>query len=350
MIVYDNVKVLDFHSLYPSIICQLNLSSEFNYSNNYSDDKDNNLVINKDEFVYNKKGILSNYIKELMNLREDYKSKGLESEQLAVKIIQNSVYGILSQRTAKFVLGGTNIASTITWFGRNVLNNLVKKLKDYDIIVVYGKTDSIFVVDECGRSGGEILSICQGVTNEIVKELSGRDNEYIVFDLEDELEKVLLVNKNNYVKVYNVDDIKVKGASFFNKTYSQFQIDLTNYLINDIIVNNNVFEEHIVELGYDFLNDKLKNNSIDYFSIKHKLREDKINRYDDNSYLLDNDLSIDYGFYYNAVDTNKGIIVYPVNHNLNNNYVVNKKWLIEQVDKIINKFELESKFKQVTLF
>lgn len=357
MKIYENVKVVDFHSLYPSIIRQLNLSVEFDYPTILTNDQETNLVIPKEYLVSSdvELGILPKYIAELMELREKYKSENKEAEQLAVKIIQNSVYGILSQRTAKFVLGDTSIAATITWFGRNVLKNLIKRLPEYNLKCIYAKTDSAFIIDiNNEKTGEEICNIAQKLTDEIVKDLCGFDNKYILFDLEDELLMDIIVNKNNYVKVYPDEHCKLKGASFFNKTYSQFQIDLTEYLLNYIIETKNVFLDDIKKVAFDFLNEKIKEENLDYFAIKHKLRELHINTYDNLEFLKKNNLSLDFGFYYNAVVVNRthftdNVIVYPINYDIDGDYHVNRRWLESQVDKILNKLELEDKYKRTNL-
>lgn len=355
MKIYENVYVVDFHSLYPSIIRQLNLSPEFNYPTNITNNLEDNLVIDKKYLKNDEEGILPRYIGELMNLREQYKAQDKEAEQLAVKIIQNSVYGILSQRTAKFVLGDTAIAATITWFGRNILKNLIKRLPEYDLKCIYAKTDSAFITNiNNEKTGEEICNIAQKLTDEIVKDLCGFDNKYILFDLEDELLMDIIVNKNNYVKVYPDKHYKLKGASFFNTTYSQFQSDLTNYLLNYIIETKIVFLEDIKTIAFKYLNEKIKTENLEYFSIKHKLREQQINRFDNLEYVKENNLSIDYGFYYNAIIVNRSkyqdnVILYPINHNIDNKYQVNRRWVEGQVNKILGKLQLEDRCKQISL-
>lgn len=348
--VYDNVHVLDFSALYPNLIRQMRLSPEFNYSNNYTNDINTNLVIPKTEFS-KEHGVLDSYLTELLNLRKTYRDKGMESEQLAVKIIVNSVYGLLSQKTAKFVLGGTNIASTVTWAGRTILQTLVERLPKYDIKVVYGKTDSIFVLSNKDKE--TVLKIAQKLVNEIVQDITGMVNDYIIFDYEEFLQKFLVINKNNYIKVYS-DDRKVKGASLFNTKMSQFDIDATNYILDNIIDGTVYYKNDVSKLAFKFLNDKINNEGLDYFAIKHKPRMTPINKWDNVEYMIKNDMDIEYNFYHNAViahgvNNKDGVLVYPLGHEVTGDYHVNRKWVEGNLIKILNKLDLEDRSLQKTL-
>lgn len=350
MKIYDNVHVLDFNSLYPNLIRQMRLSPENKYSNNYTDDPNTNLVIKKEEFN-SEHGVLDSYITELLDLRKEYRNKGMEAEQLAVKIIANSVYGLLSQKTAKFVLGGTNIASTVTWAGRTILQELVKQLPTNDITVVYGKTDSIFVLSN--KPKDTVLNIAQSRVDRIVKELTGLDNDYIKFDYEEFLNKFLIINKNNYIKVYD-DDRKVKGASLFNTKMSQFDIDVTNYILDKIIDGTVFYRKDVSKLAFDYLNDKINNEGIDYFAIKHKPRRIPVNKWDNIEYMIRKDMDIEYGFYHNAViahgvNNKDGVLLYPIGHEVEGNYHVDRRWLEGNLKKIINKLDLQTQDLQSNL-
>lgn len=350
MKIYNDVHVLDFNSLYPNLIRQMRLSPENEYSNNYTDDINTNLVIPKNEFN-SEHGILDSYITELLDLRKKYRNDGMEAEQLAVKIIANSVYGLLSQKTAKFILGGTNIASTVTYTGRTILQRLVKELPIYDIKVVYGKTDSIFVISNKPKS--VVLDIAQSLVDKIVEDLTGFHNDYIKFDYEEFLRKFLVINKNNYIKVYD-NNRKVKGASLFNTKMSQFDIDITNYILDKIIDGTVYYKKDVSKLALDYLNDKINKEDINYFAIKHKPRRIPINKWDNVEYMIKNNMDIQYGFYHNAliahgVNNKDGVLLYPLGHEITSDYRVDRKWLINNVTKLVNKLELEERNFQSTL-
>lgn len=352
MQIYENVHCLDFSSLYPNIIRQCNLSPEFQYSVNYTEDDNTNLVISKNEFKQDN-AILPDIVTELINMRKDYRSKGMEAEQLACKIAVNSLYGVLSQRTSKYVLGGTHIASTVTYTGRTILQNLVKKLPAKKLQVIYGKTDSIFVISDSIEDKDEVLKIAQETTNEIVEEITGFKNEYIIFDYEEYIQKMILLNRNNYAKIYTDGSRKYKGASFSNSTSSKYELELIEYLITEVD-KGCIYKEDLSNYANDFLIEKLNTKDIDYFAIRHKPREQKINKFDQVDFMLENDINIEYGFNHNAVICNydgneEGVLVYPIDYKLDDIFRPNRRWLKNTNKQIINKLDLAERQKQMSL-
>lgn len=351
---FKDVHCLDFSALYPNIIRQANLSPEFEYSVNYDANKDDNLVIKSKEFNYSKTGILPQLATKLINLRKDYRSKGMEAEQLACKIAVNSMYGVLSQNTAKYVLGGTHLASTVTYIGRTILHNLVKELPKEDLTVIYGKTDSIFVITKEPMNEEEVLKIGQEATNKIVEKLTRRENKYIIFDYEEHLTHMALVNKNNYVKFYEDGSKKMKGGTFWSSKSSEYELDVMEYLLSEIVSNETFYRNDIQLKAKDFLIKKMKTEDIDYFAIKHKPRESIINKFDNVDYMISKDINIEYGYNHNAVicnyDGNKeGVLVYPLGYEIEDKYKPNRRWLESINRRIINKLTLPEKQKQISL-
>lgn len=332
----------------------MRLSPEHKYSNNYNDDPNLNLVIDKSEFTKTS-GLLDTYITDLLELRKEYRNKNMESEQLAVKIIVNSIYGLLSQKTAKFILGGTNIAATVTWAGRTILQTLVKELPKYDMEVVYGKTDSIFVIDLKNRenSGYEVLRTAQHLVDQIVKNLTGFENRFIIFDYEEFLTKFLVVNKNNYVKLHKDNSRKMKGASFYNSKSSQFEVDLMNHILDNLLDGTVFYKRDVQLLANKYMESKLK-NPLSYFAIKHKPRQSTVNKWDNCQYMREHDIDIQWGFYHNAVVANginnpTGVLVFPLDYEPESKYTINRKWVQFTVDKVVNKLNLRDRELQTNL-
>ena len=353
MKIYENIHVLDFSALYPNLIRQMHLSPENEYSVNFNEDVNMNLVIPKKEFN-EENGLLDSYITELLDLRKEYRNKGMESEQLAVKIIANSVYGLLSQKTAKFILGGTNIAATVTWTGRTILQTLVKELPKYGMEVVYGKTDSIFVIDlKNKKSKTEVLETAQHLVNQIVKDLTGFHNDYILFDYEEFLTKFLVVNKNNYVKLHDDNSRKMKGASFYNSKSSQFEVDLMNHILDNLLDGSVFYKRDVQLLANKYMELQLK-KPLSYFAIKHKPRQLAVNKWDNCQYMREHDIDVQWGFYHNAVVANgmnnpSGVLVFPLDYEPESKYTINRQWVQFTVDKVVNKLNLQDRELQTTL-
>lgn len=139
---HQGVFILDFRSLYPSIIDQFNLCFT--------------TFTKEGDFPFHKKrrGIVPTICKYLINERKKIKKKlkvekneneanSLNLRQKALKITSNSIYGILgSKRSARpFLL----IAETTTEIGRFLLKKIEEFIQKKGFVVIYGDTDSCVV-------------------------------------------------------------------------------------------------------------------------------------------------------------------------------------------------------------
>jgi len=125
--VWEDVAVLDFKSMYPSIIVHENLSPEVHSSEEL--------------------GIFPTIVKRLMKIREKYKSMEQTPEvrrkYATAKGLVNSAYGVIGFRN--FRLFDQRIAEVVTSRGRELLSRTMEFLKSIGYEVVYGDTDSLFV-------------------------------------------------------------------------------------------------------------------------------------------------------------------------------------------------------------
>lgn len=177
------IIALDFESLYPSIMDALNLSSEtILYDKRVAD----SLIAQgydifefaiKSKTVYyvrrnpdgtQYQGVYVRCLAILKRLRKHYKNlmadtkmnklnatnlddkkkytideQGYNSKQLAVKVLMNTMYGLLAYY--KFPGYNVDIAFTITKFGQHSIKTAEKIALANGCIIVYGDTDSIFL-------------------------------------------------------------------------------------------------------------------------------------------------------------------------------------------------------------
>lgn len=354
---FDNVYVYDFASLYPNIIRGLKLSPE-NYCEddiNYSADRNFNLVLKKDAFQDVEPGLLDKYMTELLELRKQYKAEGKDHEQNACKILANSVYGILSQKTAKFVLGGTHLASTVTWTGRNMLQTVSRLIAREGIETIYGKTDSIFIKSPFDIA--QTSEIMQECVDSAWKSITGTDNTTLSMDFEGLYEKLWIINKNNYAYIKK-GKVYVKGPSFKNKKNSQFEKDVTNRILEMILIEGYQYRIDIFEALKYYTDLQRATMPISYFAIKHKARREKINIWDTGTVFMEyEDLGEpDYGFYHHVAKVETfppnqpfEVIMFPLNYEPQNGYRVQRKWIDSQIQKILKKLNVPEKKKQINL-
>jgi DNA polymerase-2 len=152
---YSNVVVLDFRSLYPSLIRTfeidpLNLLRPGTGDGETEADTDPIVAPNGAAFA-RRRGILTEMLDEIMPRREAAKQAGDKVKGHAIKILMNSFYGVLGTPACRFY--DPRLANAITSFGREVLLWCKERLEVEGRRVLYGDTDSLFV--ESGVKGAK---------------------------------------------------------------------------------------------------------------------------------------------------------------------------------------------------
>jgi len=154
---YKNVLLLDFKSLYPSIIRTF-LIDPFGLAEPGEDP-----VPGFQGGAFAREGaILPGLIEELWRARDEAKRNGDAPLSQAVKILMNSFYGVLGTTGCRF--HDARLASSITRRGHQIIRESRKYIEDSGLEVIYGDTDSLFVLlgegvsEEEARSRGEALA------------------------------------------------------------------------------------------------------------------------------------------------------------------------------------------------
>ncbi|MDP2363666.1 MAG: DNA polymerase II [Ignavibacteria bacterium] len=137
--IYKNIIVLDFKSLYPSIIQTFKIDP-------YSllmKDVDTIETLNGYKFS-SSLHILPDYIDELMKLRDIAKKKKDKQLSQAIKILMNSFYGVMGSYGCRFY--HPDLPRAITGSGHKLLLGSKEYLEKKELKVIYGDTDSLFVM------------------------------------------------------------------------------------------------------------------------------------------------------------------------------------------------------------
>ncbi|KAL0222610.1 hypothetical protein RCL1_002464 [Eukaryota sp. TZLM3-RCL] len=207
------VLVLDFLSLYPSII------REFDVCFTTMKRVDSESVVHVGG---GKTGLLPSILHDLVNRRKEVKrilkqkSSQLQSstsnltlqneinqldiEQLAIKLVANSMYGCLGFSSARFY--ARPLASFITNCGRNILQTTINKCRDLGYDVIYGDTDSV-MVNSKSNNYQEALVIADKIVSTVNNTGS---NSYLELELDYVFSKLLLLKKKKYAAITCVFD------------------------------------------------------------------------------------------------------------------------------------------------
>ena len=195
--IHFDVTVMDFASLYPSIIKVKNLSYETVRCSHDACKK--NTIPQTNHWVCTKKnGLTSVLIGSLRDLRVNYYKNmakkdtlTVEEKQLftvvsqALKVILNASYGVMGAEI--FPLYFLPAAEATTATGRHIILDTINKCKESGIDVLYGDTDSLFVKKPTSKQIEDIITKAKmdhNVELEIEKEyryvvLSGRKKNYL---------------------------------------------------------------------------------------------------------------------------------------------------------------------------
>lgn len=209
--IHFNVSVMDFASLYPSIIKVRNLSYETVRC--IHDECKKNTIPGTTHWVCTKKnGLTAILIGSLRDLRVNYyknlsKNPALSEDQKqlytvvsqALKVILNASYGVMGAEI--FPLYCLPVAEATTAVGRFTILETIEKCKSIGIEVLYGDTDSLFLK---GPTREQIQNIVDWAKEEFGVDLDlDKEYRYVVFS----------TRKKNYLGVQKDGKVDVKGLT-----------------------------------------------------------------------------------------------------------------------------------------
>lgn len=139
---HDSVLVLDYKSLYPSIIRTFKVDPYGRIA--ALNQESGETVEGYDGARFSKtENILPGIIKQLWQARDKAKQENNKSLSQAIKIIMNSFYGVLGTPGCR--IHDSRLTSSITKRGHDVILKTVELIEQAGYSVIYGDTDSVFV-------------------------------------------------------------------------------------------------------------------------------------------------------------------------------------------------------------
>ncbi|MFX0010545.1 MAG: DNA polymerase domain-containing protein, partial [Candidatus Hermodarchaeota archaeon] len=208
--IHYDVVVMDFSSLYPSIIKEFNLSYETVLCP-HKDDEDNLIKGTPYHICTHKMGIFAYTVGFFRDTRVKYfKPKSSDKTltqkqrsyyhtiQQALKVFINASYGVFGSQN--FPLFCLPVAESTTGIGQYSIKQTIKKAEELGVTVLYGDTDSVFLLNP---------SYSQ------MKEISDWSKAELDLDLEEEKKYQFLAlsqRKKNYIGIYkDTKFVDIKG-------------------------------------------------------------------------------------------------------------------------------------------
>lgn len=170
--IYDNVLVLDFKSLYPSIMrtflidpCAFWVAQHQSLSNEECVSGFNGAVFARDGHI------LPDIITRLSAARDSAKSANNGPLSHAIKIIMNSFYGVLGSTGCRFF--DPRVCSSITLRGHDIIQRSRHWIEQQGYTVIYGDTDSLFVWVEAEQTKTPTSAAqCRQIGTHLARELN----------------------------------------------------------------------------------------------------------------------------------------------------------------------------------
>ncbi len=191
---YRNVLVLDFKSLYPSIIRTFKVDP-MGLIEGLKNPTDS-LPGFRGAMFHRDKHCLPEIITSLWKQRDQAKQNKNDVLSQAIKIIMNSFYGVLGSGGCRFY--DTRLASSITLRGHAIMQTTSQWIEEQGYSVIYGDTDSTFVsLDEtlnakqCASIGNQLQELINQRWTQTLKEEFNIENE-LEIEFETQFEQFLM--------------------------------------------------------------------------------------------------------------------------------------------------------------
>ena len=227
---YDNILVLDFKSLYPSIIRSfkidpMGLIEGMNEKKLAADQVSNKYILGFDGACFSRdKHFLPDIITSLWLERDKAKRQNNAALSQAIKIIMNSFYGVLGSTGCRFF--DPRLSGSITKRSHEILKTTQSWIEAKGYRVIYGDTDSIFV-----HIGGEkSLGESKVLGNELQSFINQKWQQYLTQELH--LECHLEIEFETHFSKFLMPTIRGRDVGT-KKRYAGLKVDLSKVDINN---------------------------------------------------------------------------------------------------------------------
>jgi DNA polymerase-2 len=162
---YESVLVLDYKSLYPSIIRTFLIDPVGLIEGLRQSPEEHPVPGFRGAKFSRERHCLPAIIESVWQGREVAKRDGNAPLSQALKIIMNSFYGVLGSGGCRFF--DTRLASSITLRGHEIMQRTRALIEDQGYSVIYGDTDSTFVWLKGAHDQAQATAIGQGLVAQV---------------------------------------------------------------------------------------------------------------------------------------------------------------------------------------
>ncbi|KAJ5805048.1 hypothetical protein N7474_010935 [Penicillium riverlandense] len=259
---YDRfILVMDFNSLYPSIIQEFNICfttvDRTATSENENEEKVPDVPSSDAE-----QGVLPRLIATLVGRRREVKKLMKDkratpeqlalwdTKQLAFKLTANSMYGCLGYTQSRFY--ARPLAMLTTFKGREILRSTKDLAESKQLRVIYGDTDSVMI-----NTNMDTISDALKVGDEF-KKLVNEQYRLLEIDIDNVFRRLLLHAKKKYAAINltevdgkYVEKLEVKGLDMKRREYCALSKEVSSRLLNEVLSGED--QEIVLNKVHDYL-------------------------------------------------------------------------------------------------
>lgn len=218
---HEDLVVLDFRSLYPTIIVTHNIDPATLDCSCCSSEEAVSPPNMNYEFCQGERGFIPDTLEKLIEDRAELKEEmseldedsreyqSVNNRQWALKIIANSFYGMLGYPRARWY--SKECAESVTSFGRYYIKETIEKAEDRGFHVVYGDTDSL--LSEVGDKSEEDIE-------EFLEDINEDMPGIMELELEGFYKRGVFITKKRYAMVGEDGKMEVKGLEFVRRDWA----------------------------------------------------------------------------------------------------------------------------------
>ncbi|KAI9890987.1 MAG: DNA polymerase alpha catalytic subunit [Vezdaea aestivalis] len=256
---YDKyVLVMDFNSLYPSIIREYNICFTTVKRFDLTEDQDGVPDVPADQEL----GVLPRLIATLVDRRKAVKSlmrdKRATPEELAtwdikqtaLKLTANSMYGCLGYERSRFY--ARPLATLTTSKGREILTSTKELAESNSLRVIYGDTDSVMI-----NTNVDSIAEAHKIGIEFKKAVNER-YRLLEIDIDNTFSRLLLQQKKKYaalnvteVNGKFIDKLEVKGLDMRRREFCALSKKASETILHEIFYEKD--REVVIEKIHEYL-------------------------------------------------------------------------------------------------
>ncbi|SGZ50084.1 CIC11C00000002055 [Sungouiella intermedia] len=287
------ILVMDFNSLYPSIIQEFNICfttvERDSYNISHDEERDLPSIPERDSEA----GVLPRLLNTLVSRRREVKKllknpkitpeerAQYDIKQQALKLTANSMYGCLGYVNSRFY--AKPLAMLVTNKGREILMDTRQLAELIGLRVVYGDTDSVMI-----DTGVVTLAEALKIGEEFKVQVNER-YKLLEIDTDNVFKRLLLHAKKKYAAMNisldrrtgkEVTALEVKGLDMRRREYCPLSKEVSTFVLEKLL--SDIDPEQALSEIYENLeavNTKVKNNeySVDKYQINTRLSKDPNN-------------------------------------------------------------------------